>query len=48
MCKHIVRFSPGIRALYPENTVLLAALDTALAACAALDQAVAEVETPGV
>lgn len=33
LCKALPRFSPLIRAAYPTNTTLLAALATAEAAC---------------
>lgn len=48
MCKYIVQFTPGIRAVYPDNTLLLAALEAALVACQELDAAIAAEETPGI
>lgn len=39
MCKYIVKFTPIITTLYPENEVVLAALAAANTACAALGAA---------
>jgi len=33
MCNYIFLFGPVIRKLYPNNAALIAALDTAMAAC---------------
>lgn len=46
MCKYIVIGAPIIRRLYPNNALLLAALDAALLACQELEkelQAVREI-----
>lgn len=38
MCRYITRYTPVIRTLYPDNTLLLAALATANEACDQLEQ----------
>lgn len=38
MCRLILAFSPIIRRIYPSNTALHVALDTAMAACGVLEQ----------
>jgi len=38
MCRLILQFSPIIRAVYPNSTALHLALDTAMAACGALEK----------
>lgn len=43
LCKALAVFGPGIRARYPSYTALIAALDAAEAACAALRLALNEV-----
>lgn len=48
LCRLLVKFSPVIRRLYPENAILIAALDTALTACQALGQAAEDALPPGV
>lgn len=47
MCRLIVKFTPVIQAIYPNNTALLAALAAANAACAELVQEVAAVRELG-
>lgn len=47
MCRLITDFTPVITTLYPTNTALLAALAAANAACAALEQELAEVRDYG-
>lgn len=48
LCKYIVLFTPIIRRTYPNATVLLAALEAANIACAALSAAIDQVAEQGV
>jgi hypothetical protein len=43
LCKLITAFAPIIRRLYPDNDTLLAALETAQAACHLLEEETAAV-----
>lgn len=47
LCQLIVLFGPIIKNLYPANTTLAAALDTASAACQALTAELAAVREYG-
>ena len=47
MCRGIVFFTPVIRLAYPGNIILMAALDTANAACHALEEALQDVVVAG-
>lgn len=48
LCRLIYVFTPIIRKAYPDNAVLLAALETANVACDALVKEIDEVAEPGV
>lgn len=47
MCKYIVKFTPAIRSVYPDNTLLLAALEAANVACAELEKQISLQAEPG-
>lgn len=48
MCRLITKFSPILRAAYPDNAALQAALSAAMAACEVLDAELAGVQEEGV
>jgi hypothetical protein len=47
MCRLITFFEPVLRAQYPNNTALQAALSAAMAACGVLDAELQKVQTQG-
>jgi hypothetical protein len=48
LCRLIVKFTPVIQSVFPENTAILTALAAANAACSALDEQLAELQEVGV
>jgi hypothetical protein len=48
LCKYVYQFTPAIRAAFPDNTALFAALEAANAACGVLDIQLALVQEEGV